>query len=396
VLPAVVLANVAATLLNPTGAKAFELPFLITGQKLYMQYIGEWQPLRWQYFTGYGIRYVWGFGVLSALAVAGFVRRNRRVDPVDVALGVLFFAAAVRGIRLSAEFAIVVAPIVFRNLAGALPRLPGGAVRVVQACTATLVVLVVPALAVLGPTYAFGLGVKEGKFPEKALTFVEENGLRGPMFNSFPFGDYLCWRAAPERKVFIHGRNDVFPESFFEEYLSAHRSAEEWTAVTERYGITYAILQYAVTESGGGRRMNHLVERTDWVPVYWDRTAVVYVKDVPENSGVIAQWGYRHLKPAYFSFRYLADEVRKNGYEPVLAEIERPPEPGQRAVPGAGSCSPAAQYRPGDERRAAIATNPGRAMPARRWNAHASVGRTAAGKGGAALTRTMRPPRGPG
>ena len=216
-------------MVNPAGWRAFEMPFLITGQALYMQYIGEWQPLRWAYFTGYGIRYVWGFGVLCALALLGFARRRREIDPVDIALAALFFAMAVRGIRLSAEFAIVVAPIVFRNLTGLLPGLPRGARGALRVLAAAMVVLVVPPLVVLSPTYAFGLGVKEGKFPENALRFVEENGLRGPMFNSFPFGDYLCWRAAPAAQG-VHPRPQRrLPGGFFEEYLSAHRSAEEWT-----------------------------------------------------------------------------------------------------------------------------------------------------------------------
>jgi hypothetical protein len=368
-LLAVVVANLLATLVNPAGAQAFTLPFLITGQKLYMQNIGEWQPMRWAYFTGYGIRYVWGFAVLSLLAVVGLLRRRGRVDPADLALTVLFFVAAVRGIRLSAEFAIVVAPIVFRNLAGAAPLRHPRARKALAALAAAALVLVVPPLVVLGPTYTFGVGVKERVFPERAFAFVEENDLRGPMFNSFPFGDYLCWRAAPERKVFIHGRNDVFPEAFFEEYLSAHRSAEEWTAVTEKYGITYAILQYAVSETRGGRKMTHLLERRDWVPVYWDRVAVVYVKDVPKNAAIVARWGYRHVRPAYFSFGYLIGEMRRNGYESILAEIERlrrqSPDNDEVLLARAFllyARGPQYTERAIEDVREAITLNPGRAM----------------------------------
>jgi tetratricopeptide (TPR) repeat protein len=105
------------------------------------------------------------------------------------------------------------------------------------------------------------------------------------------------------------------------------------------------------------------------VPVYWDRTAVVYVKDIPENSGVIARWGYRHLKPAYFSFRYLADEVRKNGPEPVLAEIARlvlqspaNDEPYLARAFVLFARGPRYTDQAIDDVRAAIATNPGRAM----------------------------------
>lgn len=316
-------ANAAATLVNPVTYRAFLLPFQILGQETYMRSIGEWQAFSFLHLAPYNLRYTGGFVLLTLIVVAGFVRNRKRLDSTDLLLAGVFFLLALRGIRLMAEFAIVAAPVALRNWRGILPSgawLRGPAVRTTLVA---LLVVVLPTLTIRSPTYAFGLGVKEEKFPIKAWNFVERIGLDGTLYNSFAFGDYLCWRAFPRRKVFIHGRNDVFPQEFFAEYAAARDTSEGWQRAVEKYGITYALIQYAGSGFDGMHRNAHLATDPSWIPVYWDMAAAVYVRDIPRNRELIERHGFRYIRPANFSLKYLSPLLSRGLGGAVTAELDR-------------------------------------------------------------------------
>jgi hypothetical protein len=61
--------------------------------------------------------------------------------------------------------------------------------------------------------------------PVKAVEFIRRTGLTGRMLNEYEYGGYLIW-AAPEHKVFVDGRSDVY----------------DWTGVLREYGA-WATLQ---------------------------------------------------------------------------------------------------------------------------------------------------------
>lgn len=312
-------ANAAATFVNPVTYQAFLLPFEITGQKLYMANIDEWQRLEWHHLWGYSLRYTWGFSTLFILGVASFILK-KRVDVTDILLFIVFLAMAIKGIRLIPEFAIVAAPLIFMNFSRlyAAPKKDG----YLKSALFILPLAVVVHTTSFGTSYAFGLGVKPNTFPENAIRFIEENGIRGNVFNSFAFGDYMTWRT-PDRKVAIHGRNEVFPEEFYREYLDAHKSPETWKDFTDRYMITYTLLANYLTDYEGKEAITHLAANPGWKPVYWDSVAIVYVKDTPENSGVIERHGYKYIRPSYLDFSYLNIFVERGTLEPVLDELDR-------------------------------------------------------------------------
>jgi hypothetical protein len=321
-LAVVFAANVVATLVNPTAHEALLFPFMLTSQATYMQNINEWQPLGLEHVWGYGLRYTWGYVALVALMIAGFPTRGKKASAIDFMLFIAFFAMTLKGVRLIAEFAIAVSPMVVRSFAPLATRLGDGASRAASVAVAAIILVVALPSAILGKTYSFGLGVKD-VFPERGVKFIEDNNIGGEMFNSFAFGDYLAWRAYPERKVFIHGRNDVIPQTLYTKYLDAHSNPDVWRELADEYDVNYTILEYYQTDYGGEEAIMHLSHNSPWVPVYWDRLAIVYVKDDPRNQDVINRWGYRYIRPNYLDFSYLAKYDRETILGPVMEELGR-------------------------------------------------------------------------
>jgi len=322
-----IVANAAATLINPDGVNTLLSSFTILSPTL--QNINEFQPLTLQHFMGLQLRYTWGLAALVVLGLTGFglsIAKERR--GFDTAGALLFFAflfMSFKGIRYVAEFSIIAGPVVFRSLTGPLDSLLGRLRRPASAALAAFTLIVVIPLVVTTKTYSFGLGVKDGVFPVKAVDFVERAGLRGRVFNSYAFGDYLLWRWHPERKVFIHGhsRSEVFPAELYQHYLDAHTSSARWKALVRKYDLSFTVLEYYGTDYGGEETMLHLARDPDWAPLYWDRNAIVYARKDGPNGGAVERYGFRLIRPTYLDFSYLEMYLNRGMAGEVIKEYSR-------------------------------------------------------------------------
>ncbi|MEE9614687.1 MAG: tetratricopeptide repeat protein [Thermodesulfobacteriota bacterium] len=322
------LAVTAVSVINPAGYKIYLFPFMLTGQETYMRNIGEWQALTLSHLTGYSLRYTWGFSVLLLSSIAIFLYRRGRSDLTDLIIFCLFFYQALKGVRLTAEFSLAVAPMVAGGWSEIsrriFPKRSGGGNRLPVAVAVLLALAVLFHSTVLkSGTYAFGLGLKERVFPVTAVEFLVENDIRGRMYNSIGYGGYLAWNLFPAHKVFIDGRNDVYGEELYREYLDAHSDPDVWERLVQRYALDWVILEYS-RDYGGKERMPHLQANPEWALIYWDRVAVVYARRNSVNEGIIKKFEYRYarpneMNPAYLG-RYLPDHDKTMG---ALAELKR-------------------------------------------------------------------------
>src|SRR5258708_11445215 len=65
-----------------------------------------------------------------------------------------------------------------------------------------------------------GFGYHSIIYPENAVNFLVENNILGPIFNDYDMGDYLAYRLYPKELVYIDGRPEAYPSSFFKnEYI---------------------------------------------------------------------------------------------------------------------------------------------------------------------------------
>jgi len=215
----------------------------------------------------------------------------------------LFFPVSLLQVRMIDFFSLGAAILAFPALHKLLIMIPAHLFRkrIVETVLAGLMVVVIVTSAT-SKTYAFGIGIKDDIFPEKALAFLEKENIQGRMMNSYAFGGYLLW-AAPGRKVFIDGRHrHLYSPEFYNSYHTALKNAEAWKVLEQAWKFDYLILDYDMMSR---RYPKHLAENPDWALVYWDNHSVVLLKRTEQNRPITDKYEYRISRPNFYDFGYL-------------------------------------------------------------------------------------------
>jgi hypothetical protein len=185
----------------------------------------------------------------------------------------LGFGLAVQHERMLIVFGILAAPVLCRLLADCWDQYEPDRDRLVP--NASLIAISVCILVWVFPRQQLLLLQVEEKNPVKAVDFLDRSGLSGNMLNEYVYGGYLIW-AAPQHKVFVDGRADIF----------------EWTGVLEEYG-KWATLQadpnllldkYQISLcvlSADSPMSRVLPLLPGWTKVYSDDLSVLFVRSAP-------------------------------------------------------------------------------------------------------------------
>lgn len=168
-------------------------------------------------------------------------------------------------------------------------------------------------------------GVSLRNFPRKAADFLIVNNIQGNFFNDFNSGAYLLGRVSPGVKVFIDGRTEVYGAEFYKMYRDIWEGDTGlFDEAADRYRLTGAFLN-SVYVPAPARTIRHLYDNPEWVLVYFDYDAAVFLRDIPANRRWIdryrmdlTQWRtpdadllkigtqkvepYRHVNRAYALF----------------------------------------------------------------------------------------------
>ncbi len=203
--------------------------------------------------------------------------------------------------------------------------------------TATVVLFsAVPLLALLPPAVAWGFGIASGNEPAQAADFVARENVGRRLYNDIRFGGYLIWRRFPAHRVFIDGRNEVYPLLLRDIFASSNDS-RAWQAMLGRYDIDAALVRYMPslervdrpgTEGGPGSvrersfSANHFPAR-DWALVYWDDDAMIFVRRSPENVSVIARNEYRAIQPEDWRYQLAGVITGHTDAGPIVEELQR-------------------------------------------------------------------------
>ncbi|MCD4781656.1 MAG: hypothetical protein K8S27_14065 [Candidatus Omnitrophica bacterium] len=131
-------------------------------------------------------------------------------------------------------------------------------------------------------------GISLKSFPHKGVDFLVENKIKGNAFNGFNAGAYLIGRCFPDIKVFIDGRTELYGGEFFKKFqrIWADGDTEYLAEVLDKYNITIAFMN-SVHFQAPDSVLKHFYSHKDWIPVYFDYDALIFLKDIPENKAVI-------------------------------------------------------------------------------------------------------------
>ncbi|MGC2062929.1 MAG: hypothetical protein WA610_08115 [Thermodesulfovibrionales bacterium] len=246
-----------------------------------------------QYFLWSGDYSVILYWLLILLAFAGLAVNRKNTDLTDLALLMATGVASFLSARYSFFFMAAALPVIARHFSGD---------RLLKFGRAA-----VPAIAIVAGIFftwsdrhnlehiRSGVQVDGYLCPVKAADFIIANDIRGNMYNVYEWGGYLIWRLAPERKVFVDPR-DIFGDATRESTLMDSASGGEvpgapaWKTIVGTRNINYIVIPIARTTGAVVPLFNALILDKDWLPVFCDINAVIFVEDSPVNEQVIRKY----------------------------------------------------------------------------------------------------------
>ena len=227
-------------------------------------------------FRDYGIVLYWFMLLLTVTGVM-IKRRSMNITELLLVAGTGFFSFFT--LRYVPFFMIAALPVIAEKYEGRVLAIGRAGILVVA----------------LGAGVSYGLEARGNLayvttgppvhhfYPAKAADFIIEHDLRGNMFNTYVWGGYLIWRLAPERKVFVDGR-DLFPEITNEAALvenavdASIAGMPLWKAILQTRGVEYAVLP--LTRSTGTLLplCVALLDDREWMPVFYDVNAMIFIR----------------------------------------------------------------------------------------------------------------------
>ena len=302
-----------ASLANPAGLAGAAYPFSVLGQisgkgRVVFQYIQELaKPVTLKNI--FDLNFFLFYKAVIVISFFSFRFNHKHMDISDFILWFSFLCFSLLAIRNVAYFAIIAAYVIFSNAELAsesgktLPfKIPSERLKTIGYYVAMAFLFYYPVKGTMkyleSSNYNFDTyklksilwGVAEERFPENAVKFLSENKLPRHMFNDFNSGSYLIGKTYPARQVFIDGRTELYGPEFFLNYVAL---GEGKKAVLEktiaRYNIQGFFLTIATNDLHLGL-VRYLLQNPRWRVVYFDDSAIVFLKDTKENSDLIKKF----------------------------------------------------------------------------------------------------------
>ncbi len=257
--------SIGALFLNPIGPKLIWYPLdIMFNQPLNLLSVSEWQQPDFAIGRSLAVLVVAGL----ILIVPSLRRVQLRLYELILVTGGFWFA--VRHERMLFVFGILAMPVLCRLLATAWDRYEPDRDRILPNAG----MLAVSAVVVISSFPSPGnldLQVKQAN-PVKALDFIRHAGFSGRMLNDYVYGGYLIW-TAPERKVFIDGRADLYePAGVLAEYGKWYSLQADPRGLLNKYGIGLCLLPAKAPIS------QVMLLLPGWKLVYSDKFSAVFLR----------------------------------------------------------------------------------------------------------------------
>ncbi len=252
--------------LTPYGTRLAAVPLdYATSLPLNLAHIAEWQPINTDFWQAKLLLVLLFAFILAQLAF----RIRYRLEEFAIFLIVLF--STFEHFRFAIFFAIVFAPlaasILVRWAPAYDPRIDKHAVNAVLMLAAlAAMVWYLPSQATLQRNIA-------RDYPTQAVRYLQQHPTPGRMFNDYSYGGYLVWVLAPENKVFIDGRGNIYePVGLFSDYADVVGLKPDTFAILQSYRINSCLIpQHSALAA-------LLAASSDWKEVYKDTLSAIFVR----------------------------------------------------------------------------------------------------------------------
>jgi hypothetical protein len=248
-----------------------EIPKSLARIRLYP--LDEWQPPR---FGNLAMATYW---VLAAAFAAGVVRFRHRLlrlpgeDLPVVACALVLFPLSLMAIRNVGPFLMLAVPVL--TMMVPFVQRPKAAVAAEQRGSVNLALMTCSALGVaITLTWAYLNEIPKLRWkpvPDLALAALQQ--CPGNLYNRYDEGGALLW-FAPERKVFMDGRQDPYPPELVLEHIRMETGQSDYREVFARHDIRCA---YLPTISPTGAQLT----ASGWKALYRDQQWVVLAATTP-------------------------------------------------------------------------------------------------------------------
>ncbi len=146
-------------------------------------------------------------------------------------------------------------------------------------------------------------GLKFIESSKGALGFALKNNLPGPVYNNFDIGSYIIYRGYPKYQVFVDGRPEAFPASFFANiYIHTQYDFKNFQELDKIWKFQTIIFSYTDQTQWGKNFLQSVVKDPNWNLVYIDDFILVLVKPDIALEKKLATVDLATVNPDSYSF----------------------------------------------------------------------------------------------
>jgi hypothetical protein len=137
-----------------------------------------------------------------------------------------------------------------------------------------------------------GIGLFPGN--EGAADFLKEEKIAGPIFNDYDIGGCLIFNLPASEKVFVDNRPEAYPDSFFSDIYKPMQEKEDiFSEVDQKYNFNSIVFYRHDITPWGQNFLKFIQGERNWIPVYRDDYAIIYLKNNNQNRDIIEKFSLK-------------------------------------------------------------------------------------------------------
>jgi len=311
------------TFINPYGYHLYQVLLIHTVQGAEAaRLVDEWRILKLSQYPCF-----WVFLIMAFVMLIRDVFRKRRNGIFWIPLILIFGFWATRHVRNPGLYVLVTSPYVFGSLNFPSEIFSRWVRRFALGISLVIVYLFMSVLS----GQNFRNVVMWFHFPKGAADFVDREHIYGRMYNTYEYGGYWEWRFGTGRPVFFDGRYIFLPLLQTESKTMSNPDLfDQWL---KDYLVTYVVVKHTsqpVIESSPGRKLKvprspwaFYFPRREWALVYWDDTALLFLRRTKIYQATIGKYGYEMPDPDDIDL--IVEGIREGFFKKrkILLELKR-------------------------------------------------------------------------